>query len=919
MGNVTAKTSGDIASFMTPAETNIKSLKVHFSPKQLGEGDPSPENVREIVGWDGVEVNGCGKNIAHIVGYSAINSDSNNSRTISNEYGTTINTTEFSLPDTELVVTQTQYPNTSSIPHYQNGYLAVLVDNLIWGQKYNVSFKINNIINNPLNVDLKNIKLLNPYGTFYSSVVIDNNRVVFKNVLWKQYSNTAVNRRNFEIRICGMSFTLSEFMVTPIDEDNFEYEPYKGDIYSESWTKNLLDIWEKPNGYTPSKYTNGNYNWSKEWIITDELRGKTVTYSAFIDNTNVSSSGYVHIWTKDSEGNFIKTNIIPSSSNQVAAEQSGWSYVKLTLTSDIYSVVFGITIPANATAKYPMVELGSEPTEYQPYVGTVYGGYVDLISGELVEEWKYLNLDNLEWYTTSQVSVFRSGDLTNYYVSNITNFICNKYTTTSRASTSITNMQDLNIKAHDINDTYIYIKNTNYIDVAEFKSNLIDCNMVYLLQEPITHQLTPTQLSSFIGQNNFWSNADYVEIEYDLIETIDIQKAKQKIILNQPQLKTISNKVVSFNTDMVAPIKNCKIYFNPIQEGSSDPSPTNIRNINGWTGLDSYVNGDKISVDWTSDAGTVYGGYLDLAKGEVVATYALFDAYQNRSLFIQGDGNVYIVNNQFATYGFVKPININESISTHFKAANITTESYPSFSVSNMGHFAVRGIPNITDTVEHFTVYVEEQMNNNTPVQFVMPLITPVIYQLTSQQLLTIKGWNNYWSNIDTNLEIKYWSHKISPSESNIAYVGENLTFNGTVNSIINTGIYLFNEENINRDFEVVVEGLYGDDRSSGGANTVICAKHNGNAYGFLVRINNNSNTAYNGTIAVKINYNNSLVIKRINGVISVTGELITNPQVKFTNTVHQWPLVLGCAINDDGTYYRFSKGSIKRIIVRWL
>ena len=56
MGNLTAKTSGEIASFMSPSVTNIKSLKVHFSPKQLGTGDPSPENIREIEGWDGVEV-----------------------------------------------------------------------------------------------------------------------------------------------------------------------------------------------------------------------------------------------------------------------------------------------------------------------------------------------------------------------------------------------------------------------------------------------------------------------------------------------------------------------------------------------------------------------------------------------------------------------------------------------------------------------------------------------------------------------------------------------------------------------------------------------------------------------------------------------------------------------------------------------
>ena len=41
--------SGNIASFYTPRQVDLSSLKVHFSPKQLGEGDPSPSNVREIV------------------------------------------------------------------------------------------------------------------------------------------------------------------------------------------------------------------------------------------------------------------------------------------------------------------------------------------------------------------------------------------------------------------------------------------------------------------------------------------------------------------------------------------------------------------------------------------------------------------------------------------------------------------------------------------------------------------------------------------------------------------------------------------------------------------------------------------------------------------------------------------------------
>ena len=52
----TVKYSGPVASFHCPTNAEIRSLKVHFSPKQEGSGDPSPENIRPIVGWDGVEV-----------------------------------------------------------------------------------------------------------------------------------------------------------------------------------------------------------------------------------------------------------------------------------------------------------------------------------------------------------------------------------------------------------------------------------------------------------------------------------------------------------------------------------------------------------------------------------------------------------------------------------------------------------------------------------------------------------------------------------------------------------------------------------------------------------------------------------------------------------------------------------------------
>lgn len=41
----------------------LEKLKIEFSPKQAGTGDPSPENVRPISGWDSVQVTRCGKNL----------------------------------------------------------------------------------------------------------------------------------------------------------------------------------------------------------------------------------------------------------------------------------------------------------------------------------------------------------------------------------------------------------------------------------------------------------------------------------------------------------------------------------------------------------------------------------------------------------------------------------------------------------------------------------------------------------------------------------------------------------------------------------------------------------------------------------------------------------------------------------------
>ena len=57
MGYLTTHEEGTpICSFQSNAVVPIEHLCAYFSPQQAGSGTPSPENVREIQGWNGIEV-----------------------------------------------------------------------------------------------------------------------------------------------------------------------------------------------------------------------------------------------------------------------------------------------------------------------------------------------------------------------------------------------------------------------------------------------------------------------------------------------------------------------------------------------------------------------------------------------------------------------------------------------------------------------------------------------------------------------------------------------------------------------------------------------------------------------------------------------------------------------------------------------
>ena len=382
------------------------------------------------------------------------------------------------------------------------------------------------------------------------------------------------------------------------------------------------------------------------------------------------------------------------------------------------------------------------------------------------------------------------------------------------------------------------------------------------------------------GTGTFLKGADVTRY----IDNVSVLDTRRKILLNTPHIDTSVGDLVTFNTDLSAPLKSCKVSFLPVQGGSGDPSPENERSIFGFTECEvqrtrknlvnpddcligKYINsngemrsdanwtiadyiackpnttytitgstiqsnspsaqlafydkeknlielrpagksnltfktpngcafmrlsirnanvdeiqvevgdtatdyepytGQTYSITFPTEAGTVYGGYVDLVSGELVQEWYGFTA----------DGENVKVNSQYTqdaydTFGAGivyntprgEPYHTNvlcEALPVH--SSNSAVQSIPNIYVPRNGQlymiFYIAKIsehPEITTSAEKIN-YVNNWLKEN-PQHIVYKLTTPIHYQLTPQQLTALRGTNNIYSNTNGQTEIKYWKH----------------------------------------------------------------------------------------------------------------------------------------------------------------
>lgn len=219
---------------------------------------------------------------------------------------------------------------------------------------------------------------------------------------------------------------------------------------------------------------------------------------------------------------------------------------------------------------------------------------------------------------------------------------------------------------------------------------------------------------------------------------------------------TATGNPAIFQTNVSKPLRELMIPFTPVQSGSGDPSPSNIRSITGWTGVNINISGADTSnpltipVSWQTEAGTVYGGTLDALTGVLTVTHYLL-TIDKTTYFIFGQG----FNSNYRAIYYL-PENGKMQQFSHcnmfqFKAYSSTSMYYPekgklsSYPANSETTQAIFGLPDGITSADEWRSFIETNGN----IQIDYELATPYTVQLDSVTLSTLIGTNTIWT--DTN------------------------------------------------------------------------------------------------------------------------------------------------------------------------
>lgn len=247
-------------------------------------------------------------------------------------------------------------------------------------------------------------------------------------------------------------------------------------------------------------------------------------------------------------------------------------------------------------------------------------------------------------------------------------------------------------------------------------------------------------------------------------EISDLKSAKAPAIID-----TASGAIAHFEDGADGlPLKKLVVNIKPMQSGSGDPSPQNVRPITGWTNANIYREAvydssanPIVEIPFPTPPGTVYGGTLtinDDGTGELVV--------QKVKLVLTGSENWAMAQSDV----FLLDSDIPSSYTLNaggdwlcnkylvvagVKNTTAMHDDRPDDSITNQPLGTTRYHRVLVKDSTYSTLADFKASLSATNLEIIYTLPTPYIYSLIAEQITTLLGTNNVWADCG-NVSVEY-------------------------------------------------------------------------------------------------------------------------------------------------------------------
>lgn len=393
-----------------------------------------------------------------------------------------------------------------------------------------------------------------------------------KEQLWDKYQGGGVIE---DKTVTGEIISVSDAVEAPAVKLKVTIEP-KQEGSGDPSPENIRAI----TGWTGATATRTGLNqWDEEWELgsisdttgenqSTSARFRSKNYIPALPNTTYymyhpnSIARFIYY---DANKNFISSTYA-FADNREQTTPSNCYYIRFWQTGSEYNNDICINISdTNRNGKYePYVEPTTATTAFGR---TVYGGTVDLVTGELVVDRAMVDLGTLNWsketFSTTSTIVFKSD--VPLKKAGLATLVCSKYIWTNNDRTALVNVDKAIASWNATTSIAIAIRDDSLAsgDASAFKTAMQGTQLVYELAEPQTYTLTPQQIEMLAGNNTVWVeliNEDTTtqtatsELTYKSRAAQRVLAMNNKLNLNKQALEIKRNGGVIIDKPIIKPI-----------------------------------------------------------------------------------------------------------------------------------------------------------------------------------------------------------------------------------------------------------------------------------------------------------------------------------------------------------------------------